>query len=164
MTTTKTFQRGDRLFHLSPITGKLSPCEVVGRDRTGKQSGWSIRLLTTGLGKWAEEAELFTGWEADLPPDFWSAENYTTWQHGLIKTEVVEDTGKLENLDPAMDYGETDAYVGGSVYGYWRPADEEDTWEPDDAYYSDLAAEWEAREAASTEQLELFPTLDRVGV
>ena len=124
MTMTKTFQRGDVLFYLSPINGKLSPCELVGRDLTGKRSGWSVRLLTTGLGAWAEESELFTGWEPNLPAAFWTnPDNYTTWQYGLIKPEAVEDTGQLENLDQAMEYGETDACVGSAAYGYWQPVE-----------------------------------------
>jgi hypothetical protein len=117
MTTSKpVFQRGDRLLYLCPIAGKLSPCQIVGRDISGRRKGWSIKLLDTGLGTWAEADRLYTGWE-DMPSEFWG--NVSDWKYGLIEPEDIEDSAKLENLDPGIDYGEIDSYIGGEVYGYW---------------------------------------------
>ncbi len=135
MTTSKpAFKRGDRLLYLCPIAGKLSPCQIVGRDRTRRRSGWSIKLLDTGLGTWAEADRLYTGWE-DMPSEFWS--NVCDWKYGLIDAEPIDDMAKLENLDPATDYGDIDPYFGNEVYGYWVPQQDAPTAED----YASLADE-----------------------
>lgn len=122
MTTTKpAFQKGDRLLYLSPVTQKLSPCQVVGRDITGKRKGWSIKLLDTGLGAWADTDRLFTGWE-NLPAEFWN--NVANCKYGIIRTQEVEDFAKLDSLDPVADYGDIDSYIGDEVFGYWTPKTE----------------------------------------
>lgn len=141
-TTTRKFQKGDTLYYLSPVSKKLAPCEVVGRDLTGKRPGqWSIKLLTTGLGAWAKESCLFTGFEPDLPGEFWNnPENWQNCQYGLVKRDEVEDYAKLENLDPSHDYGDIDPHVGSPVFGYWTPQPEGLT----DDEYAQWADEYES--------------------
>lgn len=148
----KSFERGSFVFHLSPETKKLTPCQVTGRNiSSNRWDHWGIKLLTTGLGLCVHESQLFTGFEPNLPSEFWTdPENHSTWKYSLLKLEEAQDYGKVENLDPATDYGETDPYLGSEVYGAWVSSDEGLS----DSDYSDLAEEYEQRSASESSKLE----------